>query len=693
MSLAFSRFVRLNAVIFMIMFLGSVSWAPAQEDDLDYSSMDLEDLLNVEVTVASKSKETLADAPSSVTVFTRQEILNLGVSTVEELLNYVPGFSVSRTDEDIVAINTVSVRGRRPDSTSRDLLFLIDGVRTNDPWTGGSGSINTHMTIANVKQVEIIRGPGSALYGSNAFLGVVNIVTDTELNEAYVGLGNFEGREAYASLSHKGGNGINYSMFVRSNTDTGDDYKNLPDWLGQPTDTNDPEESFSFFGSMQGERWRFNVRHTEFENENFVMIGIVNNNTSFARERSTTYSGHYQLVQNDKWELKLAGTFFENRRKDSVPLFAPGVAESIGLSTNGQALTGGDFYEADQLFFNLDGSYHFNDKHHLSFGASYREANIDIVNFLTNFDAQALFSFDWPIETYPDNSPENGGPKGNAGSRDILGVYLQHKANLTEALTLTLGLRYDDYSDFGDTTNPRGALVYNAPFNGTFKVMYGEAFRAPSFREQSEVSLIFVGNPALAPETVTTLEVAWVQKFNRFQTTLTYFDTEIEDGVALALGEPDANGFSALTPSNVVNLSLSGIELETQIVFSEHVLLRGNFTKLSDTEEDPRRVPETTASLALNMNFNAINFNISGYYKDDIQAVLASEGQPEVILGSYWLTNATFRYTFEKFSVIGRANNLLDEDYSTYTSTTAIAAAGGLPARGRFFSIGAELKF
>ena len=140
------------------------------DNDSDYiMSISLEDLLNIEVEVATKSKKSLSDSPSTVSVFTHQEIDALGIETLQELLNLVPGFQTQAIGDHGTA-KIATARGRRASNTGFEILVLYDGQRLNSEWSGSALQTNSKMSLKNVKQVEIIRGPGSAIYGSTLLL-------------------------------------------------------------------------------------------------------------------------------------------------------------------------------------------------------------------------------------------------------------------------------------------------------------------------------------------------------------------------------------------------------------------------------------------------------------------------------------------------------------------------------------------
>ncbi len=123
----------------------------------------------LQVTVATKNRKSLVQAPANVTLFTRRDIDNYGFDTLQQLLNFVPGFSTSR-DIEQGTMHRISVRGRST-SLSESVLVLFNGQRLGDLYSGGATLLNRELSLSNVAKVEIIRGPGSALYGSKCVFG------------------------------------------------------------------------------------------------------------------------------------------------------------------------------------------------------------------------------------------------------------------------------------------------------------------------------------------------------------------------------------------------------------------------------------------------------------------------------------------------------------------------------------------
>ncbi|MGO2374595.1 MAG: TonB-dependent receptor plug domain-containing protein [Pseudoalteromonas prydzensis] len=140
--------------------------AATQADDL--FALSVEDLLEVHVDIASKTSETLASAPSTITVFNRKKIALLGVNNAFELMNFVPGMQSTRGDW-VGAVPKDHARGVYLDSGN--ILVMINGERLNESSFGKASVYMPFIPVEVIDKVEFIRGPGSALYGSNAFLG------------------------------------------------------------------------------------------------------------------------------------------------------------------------------------------------------------------------------------------------------------------------------------------------------------------------------------------------------------------------------------------------------------------------------------------------------------------------------------------------------------------------------------------
>jgi outer membrane receptor protein involved in Fe transport len=605
------------------------------EVDLDdFSSMSLEDLLNVEVTVASKSEETIADAPSSVTVFTRQEILNMGITSLEELLNYTPGF-FSQRQISYGSSWTVQARGKDEGGyLSKEVLVLKDGLRLNDYFTGGSSFVNRTTTLDDVKQIEIIRGPGSALYGSNAFLGVINIVTNDKVNYGSVKFGRYDSRDASVNF-HKDFNDWAISGFARTYSDNGEEYFITQDFFGRMGETADPADALDASVKVSWKSLTLRLGYTERDQHDFQSgIAIGGENISQNEQEQTRIGFNWKPDLGEKFSLELSAGHVT---ADMTVLWH--WPEILGPD---QALDFGLFVDQFNSNFNADFSYQFYPKNTISFGASYERRGIDDNAIIGRANSQITFF------------------RGDAGvteneTQTVYAVYVQDQHKFSKWLKLVVGVRHDDYNDFGGTTNPRGGLIFTAGESGNkFKILYGQAFRAASNSERFQRNtLAAFGVPDLTPEEVKTLEGVWVGSWKAIQVTATYFINEITNVITTI---PLADTATQTIYINQGTDDTEGLELELRASLGPKLLLRAAYTDQTKTSD--QWSPDKYGSAILNLHHNWLNINLNGTYHNTI---------PELTnQGTVILLNLAARFEIrEKFNIQLGIQNLTDEIYES----------------------------
>jgi iron complex outermembrane receptor protein len=218
--------------------------------DDDYLSMDLEQLMQVPVTGSTLRDESLKTVPAAVTVFTREQLDRLGMDYLYELISLVPGYQLDRGADSGVNY-TMSSRGRRNGAQAREIMVVMDGRIFANPRSGSVDSALPLIPLEQIERVEVIRGPGSALYGSSAFNGVINIVTRADVNTARVEMGGDNRRSASLSLSKplgdsKTGGDWKTNLFLRAYEDEGQLF-HIPDsFTKAPLTTHDPRRTLNF---------------------------------------------------------------------------------------------------------------------------------------------------------------------------------------------------------------------------------------------------------------------------------------------------------------------------------------------------------------------------------------------------------------------------------------------------------------
>jgi len=367
------------------------------------------------------------------------------------------------------------------------------------------------------------------------------------------------------------------------------------------------------------------------------------------------------------------------------------------VTTGTEAFIGGPVAKESDSSIKLDSEWQINKSHRLFSGFQYRRANIDKVRNKSNYDFDDfinVFILVGPLPagefTFLGDVTENSA-FGEEGTRHINSLYLQDKWQVSSQVGATIGVRYDDYSDFGDTFNTRAALVYTQSKYSTFKIIYGEAFRAPSIREKTITSNpVLVGDEKISPEEITTTELNWMYTSEHYLSSITFFHSNIDDVIVLTPldGADPRNTFI-----NQGMLSTSGVELELSASITEEISVRGALTHLSEVKDEPKRAPENTFSYSINYAKNNFNLNLHGFYIDEIESEINGVAGIEIIkYDSYWLNNIVGQYKLnEHLKLEASVYNLSDSEY--YTSGTSVSLTTGVPNRGRTYLFSVSYSF
>jgi iron complex outermembrane receptor protein len=493
---------------------------PAQE----LIDLSLEQLLDVQIYSASKFYEKASDAPSWVTVVTSEDIRQYGWRTLAEVLRAVPGFYV--TYDRIYEVPGVRGFNRLGDFGSR-LLVLIDGYRTNDV-IYDSGFIGTEMLLDMdlVERIEIVRGPGSSIYGSNALFGVVNMVTRSaaavtgaELAGSWASYQTGYGRATFGKQLENGAGLLLSASAVRSG---GADVCDINFATGNKPD-----------GCTSGTDYDYNRRFFgKFSYGGFVLTAAAN--------------------RRDKGiPLPYGGAVFDDpdgKQNDSQAFVNAEYRHNFSSQTE---LTGRLFWgnyegEADLNFADAedvpvmnvdsaDGKW-WGTELKLVSQLSARNKLVAGVEYVDAY-RQTQYQYDKdPFFVYLDSKP----------SSTRLGIYAQDEFQWTDSLKLVAGARWDKYSDLDAQFNPRLALVWKPAEQTVAKLMYGSAFRAANVYEQFYVlEGNSIANPSLQPEQINTWEAVlehYLSRSTRLQGAAYYYKVnDLINQVAVPVSDADGN--------------------------------------------------------------------------------------------------------------------------------------------------------
>jgi outer membrane receptor for ferrienterochelin and colicins len=545
-----------------------LSWAQITEEARSevLASKSLEELMQMRIESvfgASKYEQKVTQAPASVTILTAEEIARFGHRSLAEALRSMSGLYVSN-DRNYSYLGT---RGfLRPGDYNTRVLVLIDGHRMNENlFDGAYFGHEGFLAVEAIERVEFVRGPSSSLYGSSAFFGIVNVVTkrgkQMEGPELAIGagsLGTFDGRFSYGNVLP---NETEVAFHAAYYSSDGHDSLYYPEFDGalssDPRAANggvaqgrDGEESLGFTASAtHGELSLSASLLSRSKDVPTASFGTVFN----APEQTNDHRGFLDLTYRHAFapELDLMGRLsydhysylgkytYDYEQLGDPAAFIPNRDEALGtwLTTEWQVTR------------KVAG------RHTLIGGFEYRQ-NLH----------QRLYNYDVPeprvVAVDVDQRSHNAA------------VYGQGEFALTRQLLLNAGMRYDYYADsFGGTLNPRVGLIYSPHARSTFKLLYGQAFRAPSAYERFYYPMPDERD-VIEPETIRTYEVVFEQymgQLDRLNVSVYRYDVH---SLVTQVGAADETFYF----DNLTHVHANGIELEIERKLTSGALARLSYT-------------------------------------------------------------------------------------------------------------------
>lgn len=525
-----SIIVRCNQLACASLLLVVASRAFAEP--VDFLSLSLEELLQTKITSSTLTHESLQSVPSSMTVFTRADIRRFGFNYLAQLANVVPGYQSYRTDNNSLA-ESLSSRSRRQGNLALDILILVDGQRLNNDWSGSALQDDMRISLENVARVEFIRGPSSAIYGSNAAMGVINIIT---ASESEIHLESGSNQYGHGSVQWHTDNELGKFALYAGRVQTEGQRLSIYEPFTHPVtpdyqQTRDPYSLDDLYLKAEVGEFALNARLTRGDTEQFYVVGYVDNGTNRYSTRSDSL--HLRWRHNLAEDLSLEGHVFNSHKSleiHTATLLVPYRLTSGGVSEKE--------WGTQWLLQNDVG------KGHWLLGWEWRNPALTDTASYSGPPSN-------PAQFYFSQAPENG--------RIIRGLFGQYQRPLTDSLALTLGMRGDSYSDVGSHLSPRLALVEQLGNRDTLKLLYSEAFRAPSRIETSIMnSPGFQRNPQLQPETAKTTELVWLHLLREGFISTTLYRTDIEDAIKEVVTETLQRTWGNSEQS------ISGLEVEWQ---------------------------------------------------------------------------------------------------------------------------------
>jgi len=582
-------------------------------DTAELAAMPLEALMQVTVNTASRFDQFVTDAPAAVVVLTAEDIRQFGWRTLSDALASLPGLYVTndRTYEYLGS------RGfQRPGDYNSRFLLLIDGMRTNDGVYGQApiGS-DFPLDMDLVKRIEYVPGPGSSMYGANALFGVINVITksgsDLAGAEAAVAAGSFGEKKARASYGWHGAHGADILLSATAYGRNGQDLY-YPEF-----DT--PGQNRGIANRLDYERAQDFLARAAYGD--FRLSFIYGNRTKGIPDAP------YGAVFNAPFSVSDTHSYLDRSYQHAL-------SDSVLLSS--QVYWGHYDYRmpaiigAEPYVMNVDGS------HALWYGA-------DVHATISSFARHRIvigtdFARDGRLDQYNYNVAPSSQFLDDHHSGNRGGVYIEDEITLPAHFTLNAGLRYDQQTAAGGNLSPRIGLIYKLTPRDTFKLLYGEAYRAPNAYEMYYAINGpdgQIGNRSLKAEHIATTELVYERAVSATgRATLSLFQYNARD---LISETQDSSGLFMFR--NVNRATARGAELAYEQRFAR-ARLRASYSYQiahdSDTGAALQNSPRHLAKLNLAAPFFA-NALMTGLEVQCTSSRLAQTGEA----GGFCLANLT----------------------------------------------------
>jgi len=593
------------------------------------------------VVSATKHEESLLRSPSAVTVISADELKKYGIRDLVDALRLVPGLDVQALSPSYTTIN---IR-RSSDMANWPVLFLIDGRKTTIDLMGFTIIETLPVSLEDIERIEVIRGPGSALYGA-ALSGIINIITkDPAKTEGFLfkaAGGNFNTRELTARVSGKSGDSLRYRITASTDaTDSREEHmraKSSSRVTSKLLYDISPSQSLEFQAGFDKTTAGspFNVGifgYDMFQPFAFLGWGI----------KGEAQELHAQLHYT-RMEVNLSFPFIE-ALKD---IFGPSIGEPfsqmdfLNMSTQGNTYDGEVFYTP---FVDLA-------HNRLTIGANLRYS-----------DARIPFHV------------------GGSLDETVAALYFQDEFSPIEPITILVGGRYDYNSFSKPSFSPRASIVLMPLSGHSIRASYGESFRKPAFLENqfrvvglSELEIfgksLLISNADLKNQRNETYELGYQWRQSRFKAFLDAFYTRMHDSFFLNYDKFQFENYSQ-------TFSLYGGEAGSEwIVIPNYVQLLASYSFLQgddiDLEKGPQFGTRHKLSAVIHMSLPwRFSFSFQAHYIDERTSVLRDPTFPNLLLGaryyntpSYTLYNVSASYAFPKPNIEAglTAFNILDTD-------------------------------
>jgi outer membrane receptor protein involved in Fe transport len=575
----------------------------ARAEQTDLTELSLEQLLTVEVSSASKYSQPTGDAPSAVQVINREDIRLHGWRTLSEALASLPGMYIN-SDR---AYDFLGARGFQiPGDYNTRFLLLIDGQRNNDniyqqAETGSEGWLD--MSV--VERIEYIPGPGSAIYGSNAMFGVINVITRRAGNDPQSLVGT--------SVSKLGQTGLNV-MTSRTMADNGTGlFMQFSAEHKAGRDQTYADPAGNLFRADNSAATDGVAHGLDYGNNRHLMVRVDHDEWSFNlinHERTVIPSSAPYMTVFDDPSMKLndGGTQLsasvQHELTGSSSVYARlGYTDWHYVATYPYLDSVRGYYQNydDDRGQTLDGEFRYqlhSGDHHLLTGLEFSHDLLARQHNYYSIDPALLGAADVNINPLERRN----------------GLFVQDEWRLSNIWLLSLGLRLDHATGSASSRSPRLGLIWHPDSAWTAKLLYGRAYRsANAYESQFGDGISYLSNPTLQPETIRTTEgvLEWLSN-ERLRWQLSLFDNKLNN----LIQQVDTG--AGLQYQNLGWVRVYGAELGVEKITASNLKLRSSISgshAQNDLGVTQDNSPSWTGKISISAPFH------TAYIAAEVQAI------------------------------------------------------------------------
>ena len=503
---------------------------------------------------ATRTEQEIKDAPASVDIITREEIDNVGASTLIEALKMRTSIFVSPAMNS----SSVSIRGM----SGRHVLILVDGQRLTSE--GSSATMNGYewdrINMANVERIEIVRGASSSVYGSDALGGVINVITKKSTQES------FSLNWSPARMSDKWGTGSDNISFYYSPGQKGSSVWSI---AGGQNDTDPKSKPNDSTTSYYGTRKFINLAGSHNLHDNTYLDVKVDVLEEDMKQMGAMSRLSYYENRRHAYSIGLRG---EHSKGDYMIRTYYGEQDKTQDTLSANTLTRGEDAKRKNWVIEGNTSLQLDSQNLLTIGGEFRQ---ETYSSLRNNISKTKFEY--------------------------TALYLQDEYSVNDRLLLIPSMRYDDSSKFGSNVSPSLGVTYKMSENRRIKFNAGKGFKAPSIDDMyihmpmgamTGSPNFVIGNPDLKPEKSTNYEISIEgEKGNSFGS-LTYFKNDVKNKI---INQPLPSGDYQYR--NVDYADIDGFEVEWGRHLTDKWLVKANYTYLDATGQTTGMFGKTVGRL------------------------------------------------------------------------------------------------